>query len=110
MKKLLLISLCIVSGMANAQSWRGCIPDSIGPDGCGTAGSSADQTIGPEDGPAIGPWGNLLVGPGYYGESSGSSGDQPPVDPGDGQALYPDNTRGFNPDMPNPYEPGINQP
>jgi hypothetical protein len=99
MKKLLLVSLCIVSGIANAQSWFACIPASIGPDGCGTAGSSADQSVGPYD---------------YYGQSSGSSGDQY-IDPGDGQALYPsypsypfysDSTRGFNRDMRRPYESG----
>jgi hypothetical protein len=105
MKKLLLVSLCIVSGMANAQSWLGCIPDSIGPDGCGTTSSGADPLVGPDDVvPSIGPWGHRfrLMDPGYildpgYGLSTGSSGDQY-VDPGDGQDFYPDRRQELYPD------------
>lgn len=108
MKKLLLVSLCIVSGMANAQSWLGCIPNSIGPDGCGTTSSGADPLIGPDDVvPSIGPWGHRfqLMDPGYDLPTD-SSGDLF-VDPGDGQGFYPDRRQELYPDRTQERDPGI---
>src|SRR5262249_9930351 len=53
---------CVSS--VNAQAWRNCTQNSIGPGGCESIGPGGGQSIGPGGGASIGPGGGLSIGPG----------------------------------------------
>lgn len=77
MKTFVCAALLIFCSAANAQAWRDCVPNSIGPGGC--------DSIGPGGGRSIGPGGGQSIGP------------------GGGKALDRDRTRGLNTDTMRPY-------
>jgi hypothetical protein len=81
--KLLITIFAFISFSANAQSWRDCVRNSIGPGGCESIGPGGGQSIGPGGGMSIGPSGCKSIGP------------------GGGMSL--DNPRGLNPDTMRPY-------
>ena len=66
-----LATMALVSS-ADAQAWRNCIQNSIGPGGCESIGPGGGQSIGPGGGASIGPGGGLSIGPG--GGQSGQEG------------------------------------
>lgn len=73
--KLLFLFFVFASFSLQAQSWRDCVRNSIGPGG--------GMSIGPGGGQSIGPGGGQSIGP------------------GGGMSL--DNPRGLNPDTMKPY-------
>lgn len=90
-----------MGGVAYAQAWRDCTPNSIGPGGCDSIGPGGGRSIGPEGGLSIGPGGGLSIGP-YGGQSIGPGGGQS-IGPGGGKALDRDRTRGLDTDTMRPY-------
>ena len=61
MRTLLLLVAILACGSVQAQAWRNCIPDSIGPGGCDSIGPGGGQSIGPGGGLSIGPGGGLAI-------------------------------------------------
>jgi hypothetical protein len=80
---------------ANAQAWRNCIQNSIGPGGCESIGPGGGQSIGPGGGASIGPGGGLSIGPGG-GQSIGPGGGLS-IGPGGGLGPDRDWSRGVDP-------------
>ena len=61
----LLITICaFISFSVNAQSWRDCVRNSIGPGGCESIGPGGGMSTGPGGGMSTGPGGGLSTGPG----------------------------------------------
>jgi hypothetical protein len=83
------------AGAANAQAWRNCIQNSIGPGGCESIGPGGGQSIGPGGGQSIGPGGGLSIGPGG-GQSIGPGGGLS-IGPGGGLGPDRDWSRGLDP-------------
>jgi hypothetical protein len=101
--RIMFLWVFLIAGDAvNAQAWRDCIPNSIGPGGCDSIGPGGGRSIGPGGGLSIGPGGGLSIGPGG-GQSIGPGGGQS-IGPGGGQSLLRDRTRGLNADTMRPYE------
>lgn len=97
MKRLVVaVAFSLVAGMAHAQAWRDCIPNSIGPGGCDSIGPGGGKSIGPGGGLSIGPGGGLSIGPGG-GQSIGPGGGRS-MAPGGGLAADRDWRRGLDPD------------
>jgi hypothetical protein len=46
-KGILIALLLLACGAANAQAWRNCVPNSIGPGGCDSIGRGGGLSIGP---------------------------------------------------------------
>jgi hypothetical protein len=84
---------CVSS--ANAQAWRNCIQNSIGPGGCDSIGPGGGRSIGPGGGWSIGPGGGLSIGPGG-GQSIGPGGGLS-IAPGGGLGFDRDWSRGLDP-------------
>lgn len=89
------------STSADAQAWRDCIPNSIGPGGCDSIGPGGGKSIGPGGGLSIGPGGGLSIGP-AGGQSIGPGGGQS-IGPNGGQAIDRDRTKGLDPNTMRPY-------
>ena len=88
-----LATMALVSS-ADAQAWRNCIQNSIGPGGCKSIGPGGGQSIGPGGGASIGPGGGLSIGPGG-GQSIGPGGGLS-IGPGGGLAPDRDWSRGLD--------------
>lgn len=102
MKRIIFVVFFMFCGAANAQAWRNCVPNSIGPGGCDSIGPGGGQSIGPGGGQSIGPGGGLSIGP-EGGQSIGPRGGQS-IGPGGGQALDRDRTKGLNTNTMRPYD------
>lgn len=92
---ILLISMIGLQEIANAQAWRDCTPDSIGPGGCDSIGPGGGKSIGPGGGLSIGPEGGRSIGP-EGGQSIGPGGGLS-IGPGGGLAPDRDWSRGLDP-------------
>ena len=103
MKPWFLFIALLTTGLAQAQAWRNCIPDSIGPGGCDSIGPGGGQSIGPGGGQSIGPGGGLSIGPGG-GQSIGPGGGLS-FAPGGGLALDRDRSRGLDTRTMQPFPP-----
>jgi hypothetical protein len=86
MKAILPFIFLIRCGTANAQAWKDCKPNSMGPDGCDSMGPGGGKSMGPGGGRSMGPGGGQSMGP------------------GGGQSLTRDRKKGLNPDTLRPYE------
>jgi hypothetical protein len=86
--------IAMVVTSASAQSWRDCIPNSIGPGGCESIGPGGGRSIGPGGGLSIGPSGGESIGP-RGGQSIGPGGGLS-IAPGGGLAHDRDRSRGFD--------------
>jgi hypothetical protein len=84
---------CVSS--VNAQAWRNCIQNSIGPGGCESIGPGGGLSIGPNGGQSIGPGGGLSIGP-NGGQSIGPGGGLS-IAPGGGLGPDRDWSRGLDP-------------
>ena len=89
------------SVQVQAQAWRNCIPNSIGPGGCDSIGPGGGLSIGPGGGQSIGPGGGLSIGPGG-GQSIGPGGGLS-IGPGGGLAIDRDRSRGLDPRTMRPF-------
>ncbi len=93
---LVLLTLAMLTlGSAQAQAWRDCIPNSIGPGGCDSIGPVGGQSIGPGGGLSIGPGGGQSIGPG-----GGLS-----IGPGGRLAIVRDRSRGLDSRTMRPFPP-----
>jgi hypothetical protein len=100
MKNALLVAVASMAffgwaSTANAQAWRNCIQNSIGPGGCESIGPGGGASIGPGGGLSIGPGGGLSIGPGggqFIGPGGGLS-----IAPGGGLGPDRDWSRGLDP-------------
>jgi hypothetical protein len=100
------LAICLLFALAafetaSAQSWKNCVPGSIGPGGCDSIGPGGGKSIGPGGGLSIGPGGGMSIGPGG-GQSIGPGGGQS-IGPRGGQSLTRDRTIGLDPDTLRPY-------
>jgi hypothetical protein len=104
-RALLLASIAFFTcgGVAHAQAWRNCIPDSIGPGGCDSIAPGGGRSIAPRGGMSIGPGGGWSIGPGS-GQSIGPGGGRS-IAPGGGLATGRDWSRGLDPDTMRPAPP-----
>src|SRR5262252_717323 len=87
--------LLATTAVADAQAWRNCIPNSIGPGGCNSIGPGGGRSIGPGGGLSVGPGGGLSIGPGG-GQSIGPGGGLS-IGPGGGLGPDRDWSRGLDP-------------
>jgi len=65
-KAKLLIGLLAIAGgatAANAQSWKNCIPNSIGPGGCNSIAPGGGRSTAPGGGQSIAPGGGRSIAP-----------------------------------------------
>jgi hypothetical protein len=86
--------LGLLAGSVHAQSWRNCIPNSIGPGGCDSIGPGGGKSIGPGGGESIGPGGGRSIGP-DGGQSIGPNGGRS-IGPGGGLNLNRNWNRGLD--------------
>jgi len=84
----------IVPNYSQAQAWRNCIPNSIGPGGCDSIAPGGGQSIAPGGGQSIAPGGGLSIGPGG-GQSIGPNGGLS-IAPGGGLAQDRDKSLGLD--------------
>lgn len=108
MNPVLLTLAMLTLGSAQAQAWRDCIPNSIGPGGCDSIGPGGGQSIGPGGGLSIGPGGGLSIGPGG-GQSIGPGGGLS-IGPSGGLAIDRDRSRGLDPRTMRPFPPAERWP
>jgi hypothetical protein len=101
MKVFLVIALLGSAGMANAQAWRDCSPNSIGPGGCDSIAPGGGMSIAPGGGQSIAPGGGLSIAP-LGGQSIGPYGGQS-IAPGGGDAFDRDRSLGLDTDTMRPY-------
>ena len=90
------------SNSADAQAWRNCVPNSVGPGGCDSVGPGGGKSVGPGGGLSVGPGGGQSVGPGG-GQSVGPNGGRS-VGPGGGLSVTRDRRYGLNPNTGQPYK------
>ena len=62
--KMSLCLLALIPCIGQAQAWRDCVPNSMGPGGCESMGPGGGLSMGPGGGQSIGPGGGLSMGPG----------------------------------------------
>ena len=91
---ILIVSWLLLFEHSQAQAWRNCVPNSIGPGGCDSIAPGGGQSISPGGGRSIAPGGGLSVGPGG-GQSIGPNGGRSTA-PGGGLALDRDKSRGLD--------------
>lgn len=96
-----LMAMAMPTG-SQAQAWRDCIPNSIGPGGCDSIGPGGGKSIGPGGGLSIGPDGGQSIGP-RGGQSIGPDGGRS-IGPGGGLSINRDRRYGLNPNTGRPYK------
>jgi hypothetical protein len=95
------LSLALSLTGVNAQSWKNCIPGSMGPGGCESMGPGGGRSMGPGGGQSMGPGGGRSMGPGG-GQSMGPGGGQS-MGPGGGSSSTRDRRYGLDPNTLEPY-------
>lgn len=89
-------------GIASAQAWRNCIPNSILPGGCDSIGPGGGRSILPGGGLSILDGGGLSIGP-NGGQSIGPGGGLS-ILPGGGLSFDRDRSRGLDPRTLRPFK------
>lgn len=95
-----------ITGTAQAQAWKSCVPNSIGPGGCDSIAPGGGKSIAPGGGQSIGPGGGQSIGPG--GGQSIAPGGGRSIAPGGGMALDRDWRYGLDPNTLRPSPDGSN--
>jgi hypothetical protein len=101
--KMSLCLMALIPCIGQAQAWRDCVPNSMGPGGCESMGPGGGLSMGPGGGQSMGPGGGLSMGPGG-GQSMGPGGGLS-MGPGGGLAIDRDRSRGLDTRTMRPFPP-----